>query len=198
MKCEKCEREYWLHSWDDLYEFCPHCGVSLEIAPEEFTHDWAVDRLKEGKEIEAQWQDSHHIYPWLPVCYDHDGCSLRAPNGNTYYAGNTWTFRLKPTPPQPEIVEWERCETEHRYFRSPDKARTVILSGLQSLLDWEFVNFTILLPNGQKVLAGRDHIWWNPERHNWSFHHETDTLGGVEGYTQRINAIGVNMLRRPE
>jgi hypothetical protein len=119
----------------------------------------------------------------------HAGCTVSPSFHNT--------FRLKPTTPEPEIVEWERGRTSGdgtMFFKDPEHPTATQYSLSHITGNVRFVNFTILLPDGKEIKQEDDHVWWNPRTNKWLRFHDTHDYGGA-GYTHRINARCANMLK---
>lgn len=259
-KCENCNGELWAEI--EHTNFCPLCGAKREkckgeVVPEKGTYPWAMDRLRDNKEVEVreidgpswwpvlmsdgqqlyrpdvsriirnqtnrlyrlkptpplegtdEWakkqmhnkvrleaQCNIHPYPWCEVILSNEGRILWKDRFVTEFATTRQYRILQETPSEPEIVEWERCEgkrAEEIFFKNPSDDARYRLCELAGLKQWQLVNFTILLPNGDEIKVQQDHVWWDAVAHRWSPIHESDT-SGRPGYKKRINARCANML----
>ncbi len=181
---------------------CETCDGTGQVEPAKGTHGWAMDMLKEGKEVEATWW-GHGEYRDIRLDKGDDrpiwshGMKMHI-DCDEHPDGHERKYRLKPTPPEPEIVEWERCDTHaSKYVTYKHHERPELYTGreLADLKEWQLVNFTILLPEQRgEIKVDADHVWWNPKSKGWRCQHETSELGS-RGYTQRIDARCANMLK---
>lgn len=165
----------------------------------EGTYQWAFPLARDGEKIEVRFTDSDQC--WHTVTYYNDEQALYQ-DGASLPPGMACEFRLKPTPPEPEIVEWPRCESDdHPFLRFRDITNLDKVHNSWRSYEVQamkgFVNFTIPLPNSEKLKVDLDHVWWDSVENRWSPVHSSSTAGRP-GYTQRIDARGVNMLRRTE